>query len=157
MIRLIGPDSEQLGVVSIQEALKKAQEAELDLVEIAPTADPPVCRIMDFGKYQFTQTKKKKTQKARSEIKELKFRPGIGQNDYQVKLNSLLRFLEQGHKVKVTLRFRGREIAHHELGIQLLERLKLDLANQCVVEQEPKFEGRQIVMVVAPKSSKATT
>ncbi len=156
MIRLIGPEGEQLGVVSIQEALKKAQEAELDLVEIAPTADPPVCRIMDFGKYQFAQTKKKKTQKARSEIKELKFRPGIGQNDYQVKLNSLIRFLEQGHKVKVTLRFRGREIAHHELGVQLLERLKLDLISQFVVEQEPKFEGRQIIMVVAPKSSKPT-
>lgn len=145
-------------MVSIDEALRAAQDQGLDLVEISPNAEPPVCRIMDFGRYQFEQTKKKqqaKKKQKRVDIKELKFRPGIGENDYQVKLTSLIRFLEYGHKVKITLRFRGREFSHQELGLQLLSRLKLDVVQHGgVVEQEPKLEGRQMMMLVAPGSIK---
>jgi len=131
-----------------------AAEAEMDLVEVSPTAEPPVCRIMDYGKFLFEQNKKahsaKKKQK-QIQIKEVKFRPGTDENDYQVKLRNLLRFLNEGDKAKVTLRFRGREMAHTELGRKLLDRLVIDLAEIGVVEQRPLMEGRQMVMVIGPK------
>jgi len=136
------------------EALQMAAEAEMDLVEVSPTAEPPVCRIMDYGKFLFEQNKKthaaKKKQK-QIQIKEVKFRPGTDENDYQVKLRNLLRFLTEGDKAKVTLRFRGREMAHTELGRKLLDRLVIDLAELGVVEQRPLMEGRQMVMVIGPK------
>ncbi len=143
-----------MGVVSRDEALGHAQSAGLDLVEVAPKADPPVCRVMDFGKYVFEQKKKLqagKKKQVRIHLKEVKFRPGTEQADYQVKLRNLIRFLEHGDKAKVTLRFRGREMAHQELGRQLLERVRDDLEEISVVEQFPKMEGRQMVMVLAPK------
>jgi translation initiation factor IF-3 len=151
---LIGADGEQVGVVSLQEAQGKADEADLDLVEIVPNADPPVCRVMDFGKFQFDQNKKKQAAKKKQKqihVKEIKFRPGTEDGDYQVKLRNLIKFLVNGDKVKVTLRFRGREMAHQELGGKMLERIKLDLDEYGVVEQFPKMEGRQMVMVLAPK------
>ena len=136
------------------EALQMAAEAEMDLVEVSPTAEPPVCRIMDYGKFLFEQNKKthaaKKKQK-QIQIKEVKFRPGTDENDYQVKLRNLVRFLTEGDKAKVTLRFRGREMAHTELGRKLLDRLVIDLAETGVVEQRPLMEGRQMVMVIGPK------
>lgn len=126
----------------------------MDLVEIAPQADPPVCRIMDYGKFRFEQSKKlqaaKKKQK-QIQVKEVKFRPGTGEGDYQIKLRNLIRFLEDGDKTKVTVRFRGREMAHRELGMELLERIERELEDHAVVEQRPKMEGRQMVMVMAPK------
>ncbi|GAB4393749.1 MAG: translation initiation factor IF-3 [Gammaproteobacteria bacterium] len=150
-VRVIGADGEQVGILPIAEALRLALDNALDLVEIVPNSDPPVCRIMDFGKYKFQLTKKQKKQKKPSkEIKELKFRPVIGENDYQVKLDSLKRFLSQGHRVKLTLRFRGREMAHQELGLKLLQRVQAELGDTVTVEQHPKLEGRQLVMVVAP-------
>lgn len=143
-----------LGIVPIQDAQKRALEAELDLVEIAPNADPPVCRIMDYGKYVFEENKKlhaaKKKQK-QIQIKEIKFRPGTEEGDYQVKLRSLVRFLMEGDKAKITLRFRGRELVHQELGMNLLKRVETDLAEYGIVEQFPKMEGRQMIMVLAPK------
>jgi translation initiation factor IF-3 len=136
------------------EALQMAAEAEMDLVEVSPTAEPPVCRIMDYGKFLFEQNKKahsaKKKQK-QIQIKEVKFRPGTDENDYQVKLRNLIRFLTEGDKAKVTLRFRGREMAHTELGRKLLDRLVIDLAEVGLVEQRPLMEGRQMVMVIGPK------
>ncbi len=153
-IRLIDAEGTQMGVVSRDEALGHAQSAGLDLVEVAPNADPPVCRVMDFGKYVFEQKKKLqagKKKQVRIHLKEVKFRPGTEQADYQVKLRNLIRFLEHGDKAKVTLRFRGREMAHQELGRQLLERVRDDLEEISVVEQFPKMEGRQMVMVLAPK------
>ena len=141
-------------MVSLEEALKMSEEAELDLVEIVPNAEPPVCRVMDYGKYLFEQTKKRQAAKKKQkqiQVKEVKFRPGTDDSDYQVKLRNLTRFLNHGDKVKVTLRFRGREMAHQELGVQMLERIENDLEELGQVEQYPKMEGRQMVMVLAPK------
>lgn len=153
-VRLVGKDGEQIGVVSIAQALQIAADAELDLVEVAPQAKPPVCRIMDYGKFLFEEGKKAQAAKKKQkqvQVKELKFRPGTDVGDYQVKLRNLLKFLDEGDRVKVTLRFRGREMAHQELGIQMLRRLESDVQEQGVVEQQPRLEGRQMVMVIAPK------
>lgn len=153
-VRLIGEDGEQVGVVTSREALTLAEEAGLDLVEIVPTADPPVCRVMDFGKFLFEQNKKKhaaKKKQKQTQIKEVKFRPGTEVGDYQVKMRNITRFLDNGDKVKVTLRFRGREMAHQDLGLKMLERIEDDLGEDCVVEQMPKLEGRQMVMVIGSK------
>lgn len=156
-VRLIGSDGEQVGVVSISEALRIAEEAELDLVEVAAEAKPPVCRIMDYGKYLFEENKKKHAARKKQkqiQIKEVKFRPGTDEGDYQVKLRNLVRFLEDGDRAKVTLRFRGREMAHQELGLKLLKRIEADLVEVGTVEQFPKLEGRQMIMVVVPKKKK---
>lgn len=153
-VRLIGVDGEQIGIVSIEEALRVADEAGEDLVEIAPQAQPPVCRVMDYGKYLFEESKKRQAAKKKQkqiQIKEVKFRPGTEEGDYQVKLRNLVRFLKEGDKAKVSLRFRGRELAHQELGLKLLERVRDDLVEYGTVEQSPKREGRQMVMVLAPK------
>lgn len=139
--------------MSSQEALSMADEANIDLVEIAPTAEPPVCRLMDYGKFKYNEQKKKdeaKRKQKQIQIKEIKFRPGTDEGDYQIKLRNLIRFLGDGDKTKVTLRFRGREMAHQELGAKLLHRVKADLEDHGQVEQFPKMEGRQMVMVVAP-------
>jgi translation initiation factor IF-3 len=151
---LNGLEGEPIGVVSISEAQELADEAGVDLVEISPNAEPPVCRIMDYGKFLFDKAKAQKEQKKKQKIvqvKEVKFRPGTDENDYQVKLRNLIRFLTDGDKAKVTLRFRGREMAHQNLGMKLLNRIKDDLAEIAVVESFPKMEGRQAVMVLAPK------
>jgi len=153
-VRLIGADGGQVGVISIQEAQKFAEEAELDLVEISPDADPPVCRVMDYGKFLFEQNKKRHAAKKKQkqiQVKEVKFRPTTEEGDYQVKLRNLMRFLGEGDKAKVTLRFRGREMAHQELGMKLLKRVEEDLADLGTVEQFPKMEGRQLIMVLSPK------
>jgi translation initiation factor IF-3 len=153
-VRLIGADGNQVGVVNTREALEMALEAGLDLVEIVPTSEPPVCRLMDFGRFLFDQKKKKNEAKKKQkqvEIKEVKFRPGTDEGDYQVKLRSLTRFLNQGDKAKVTMRFRGREHAHRELGLDVLKRVEGDLAPISTVEQQPQMEGRQMVMVLGPK------
>jgi len=153
-VRVIGANGEQVGILSIDKAQELAYEADLDLVEIAPEAEPPVCRVMDYGKYLFELNKKKHAAKKKQKVihvKEVKFRPGTEEQDYQVKLRNLIRFLTNGDKAKVTLRFRGREMAHMELGQQLLERVEKDLAELATVEQFPKMEGRQMVMVLAPK------
>ncbi|MBS7662914.1 translation initiation factor IF-3 [Pseudomonas lalucatii] len=156
-VRLIGADGEQVGIVSIEEALSAAEEAKLDLVEISADAVPPVCRIMDYGKHLFEKKKQvaaaKKNQK-QVQIKEIKFRPGTEEGDYQVKLRNLVRFLSEGDRAKVSLRFRGREMAHQELGMELLKRVENDLAEYGSVEQHPKMEGRQLIMVIAPKKKK---
>lgn len=153
-MRLIDAEGENRGILRTQDALGMAFEANLDLVEISPNADPPVCRIMDYGKFKFEQAKKaqaaKKNQK-QVQVKEIKFRPGTDEADYQVKLRSLTRFLEAGDKGKVTIRFRGREMRHQELGGELLDRIEADLADLAVVEQRPKLEGRQLIMVMAAK------
>ena len=151
---MIGEDGNQVGVVRTREALEMAEEAGLDLVEIQPTAEPPVCRLMDYGRFRFDQ--KKKVNEARKkqkqvQIKEIKFRPGTDEGDYQVKLRNLTRFLNEGDKAKVTMRFRGREHAHRELGLDLLKRVEGDLANISIVEQQPQMEGRQMIMVLGPK------
>ncbi len=151
---MIDSEGEQVGVVSINDALTHAEEAELDLVEIVPTAKPPVCRVMDYGKYLFELNKKKHAAKKKQkqiQVKEIKFRPGTDEGDYQVKLKNLIKFLTNGDKVKVTLRFRGREMAHQELGSQMLKRIEEDLEALGTVEQFPKMEGRQMIMVMAPK------
>ena len=151
---MIGANSEQVGVVSIAAANKLAEEAELDLVEIAPTAVPPVCRIMDYGKYKYREAKKRHEAKLKQKqiiVKEIKFRPGTDAGDYKIKLRNLVRFLEEGDKTKITLRYRGREMAHQELGVRLIERVRGDLEPYSVVEQYPKMEGRQLIMVLAPK------
>jgi translation initiation factor IF-3 len=156
-VRLIGADGEQVGVVPTAEALAMAQEASLDLVQIAGDSDPVVCKIMDYGKHLFDIKKKKaasKKKQKQTQIKEMKFRPGTEDGDYQVKLRNLTRFLEAGDKAKVTLRFRGREMAHQELGMELLKRVEADLAELGTVEQFPKMEGRQMTMVIAPKKHK---
>jgi translation initiation factor IF-3 len=153
-IRLIGKDGEQVGIVPLVRAQEIADEAGLDLVELVPNADPPVCRIMDFGKFLFEQNKKKQAAKKKQkqiQIKEVKFRPGTEEGDYQVKMRNIQRFLAHGDKVKVTLRFRGREMAHQELGSRMLERIEEDLTEQATVEQIPKMEGRQMIMVLAPR------
>ena len=147
-------EGEQLGIVKIYEALRQAEEADLDLVEIAPTAQPPVVKIMDYGKFKYQESKKQheaKLKQKQVQIKEIKFRPGTDEGDYQIKLRNLIKFLEEGDKTKVTLRFRGREMAHQELGYNLLKRVEADLAEHGTVEQFPKMEGRQMVMVLAPK------
>lgn len=154
-VRLIDLEGEQVGVVSINEALIKAAEAGVDLVEISPNAEPPVCRIMDYGKFLYEKSKSAKEQKKKQKIiqvKEIKFRPGTDEGDYQVKLRNLIRFLEEGDKTKITLRFRGREMAHQQIGLDMLNRLKEDLAPLAVVESFPsRIEGRQMIMVLAPK------
>ena len=153
---MIGANSEQLGVVSLAAANKLAEEAELDLVEIAPTAVPPVCRIMDYGKYKYREAKKRHEAKLKQKqiiVKEIKFRPGTDEGDYKIKLRNLTRFLEEGDKAKITLRYRGREMAHQELGHRLIERVRGDLEPYSVVEQYPKMEGRQLIMVLAPKKT----
>ncbi len=156
-MRVIGADGEPVGVVPIDQARQLAYEADLDLVEISPNADPPVCKVMNFGKYQFEQSKKlqiaKKKQK-QIQVKEIKFRPGTEEGDYQVKLKSLTKFLNEGDKTKITLRYRGREMAHRELGIDVLKRIEKDLEELATVEQFPKLEGKQMVMVMAPKKKK---
>jgi translation initiation factor IF-3 len=157
LIRLIGADGEQAGVVSLEEAKKIAYEAELDLVEISPNAEPPVCRVMNYGKYRFELNKKQQAAKKKQkqiQVKEVKFRPGTEIGDYQVKMRNLVRFLTDGDKTKITVRFRGREVAHRDLGIDLLKRIEKDLEELAIVEQYPKMEGRQMVMVLAPKKKK---
>ena len=153
-VRLVGLDGEPIGVVAIEEALDRALKAGVDLVEISPNAEPPVCRIMDFGKFLYEKSKSQKEQKKKQkqvQIKEIKFRPGTDEGDYQVKLRNLIRFLEDGDKAKVTLRFRGREMAHQDLGMNVLERVKNDLEELAVVESFPRVECRQAVMMLAPK------
>ncbi len=151
-------DGEQLGIVPIAEALRMAEEMDVDLVEIAPLAKPPVAKLMDFGKFKYREAKKAheaKLKQKQIQVKEIKFRPGTDEGDYQIKLRNLVKFLEEGDKTKVTLRFRGREMAHQEFGFRLLERVKADLEPYGVVEQFPKMEGRQLVMVLAPKKGGA--
>ncbi|MCO6412249.1 MAG: translation initiation factor IF-3 [Thiogranum sp.] len=153
-VRLVGVEGEQLGVVSLDEAQATADEANLDLVEISPQAEPPVCKVMDYGKFRFEEQKKQQAARKKQkqiQVKEIKFRPGTDIGDYNVKLRNLTKFLTEGDKVKVTLRFRGREMAHQELGRDLLKRVETDLAELGMVEQFPKMEGRQMVMVLAPK------
>ena len=153
-VRVIDAGGEQAGVMPLEEALVIARADSLDLVEVSPMADPPVCRVMDFGKYLFELNKKAQSAKRKQKqvhVKEIKFRPGTDEGDYQIKLRKLREFLEIGDKTKVTLRFRGREMAHQELGTQLLARVRKDLDEHAVVEQLPQLEGRQMIMVLAPK------
>lgn len=157
-VRLIDAEGAQVGVVSIREAKQMAYEAELDLVEISPGADPPVCRIMDYGKFRFELNKKQQAAKKKQkqiQVKEVKFRPGTDEGDYQVKLRNLIRFFTDGDKAKVTVRFRGRELSHKDLGMDLLKRIEMDLVEHAVVEQFPKMEGKQMSMTLAPKKKKA--
>ena len=156
-MRLIDVDGKQIGIVTLEEARQKASESSLDLVEIVPHTKPPVCRIMDYGKYLFEENKKRnkaKKKQKQSQIKEIKFRPNTDMGDYQVKLRNLMRFLEEGDKAKITLRFRGREIAHQNIGRDLLKRVEIDLLEFGTVEQHPKMEGRQMVMTIAPIKKK---
>ncbi|WP_338848075.1 translation initiation factor IF-3 [Massilia sp. W12] len=156
-IRLNGVDNEQIGIVSLTEAFRMAEEANVDLVEIAPNAQPPVCRLMDYGKFKYQEQKRAHEAKLKQkviQVKEVKFRPGTDDGDYNIKLRNLVRFLEDGDKTKITLRFRGREMAHQDIGMRMLERLKLDLEPYGQVEQFPKMEGRQMIMVLAPKKKK---
>jgi translation initiation factor IF-3 len=153
-VRLIGIEGEPIGIVRIEEAMRLAEEGEIDLVEIAPTAKPPVCRLMDYGKFKYRESKKAheaKLKQKQIQVKEVKFRPGTDEGDYKIKVRNLIRFLTEGDKTKVTLRFRGREMAHQELGMNLLKRVEGDLSQVGQVEQWPKLEGRQMVMIVAPK------
>jgi translation initiation factor IF-3 len=152
-VRLIDHEGQQLGIVAIEEALRLAQNAELDLVEIAPNEKPPVCRIMDYGKFLFEQNKKQHAAKKKQkqiQIKEIKMRPTTEEADYQVKLRNLKRFLEEGDKVKVTIRFRGREVMHNDLGFELLKRIEKDVADLGIIEQHPRLEGRQMGMLIGP-------
>jgi len=152
----VAEDGEQLGIVPIRDALRLAEEREVDLVEIAPLAKPPVCKLMDYGKFKYREAKKAheaKLKQKQIQVKEVKFRPGTDEGDYKIKLRNLTRFLEEGDKTKVTLRFRGREMAHQEFGIRLLERVKADLEPYGIVEQFPRMEGRQLVMVLGPKKT----
>ena len=156
-IRLVGIENEALGIVRIADAMRMAEEAEVDLVEIAPQAVPPVCRLMDYGKFKYQEQKRAHEAKLKQKIiqvKEIKFRPGTDDGDYAIKVRNLTRFLEEGDKTKVTLRFRGREMAHQEIGARLLERVRNDLEPYGQVEQFPKMEGRQMIMVIAPKKKK---
>lgn len=158
-VRLVLADGEQKGIVTIEEARAEAAEAKLDLVLIAPDAEPPVCKIMDYGKHIFDIKKQKaasKKKQRKTQLKEIKFRPGTEEGDYQVKLRNLIRFLTDGDKAKVSLRYRGREMAHQHLGLELLNRIRKDLEEYGTVEQEPKMEGRQAVMVLAPTKKKKT-
>lgn len=156
-VRVMADEGEQLGIMSGQDALKLAQERHLDLVEIAPTAKPPVCRIMDYGKYRYEQQKRDKEARKKQksfDIKEVKLRPGIEDHDYDVKFKNALRFLEDGDKVKVTIMFRGRELSHPELGEVLLKRMAEQLKDIVVIERAPKLEGRNMIMIVSPKATK---
>src|SRR5947208_958242 len=156
-VRLMGPENEAMGIVSLQEALRMAGELDVDLVEIAATASPPVVRLMDYGKFKYQEQKKAAEAKAKQtviEIKEVKFRPGTDEGDYNIKMRNIRRFLAEGDKVKITLRFRGREITHQEIGMALLQRLRDDLGDTILIEQFPKLEGRQMVMMIAPGKKK---
>ncbi|MDQ9170169.1 translation initiation factor IF-3 [Oxalobacteraceae bacterium R-40] len=156
-LRLTGVDNEPLGIVSLADAFRMAEEANVDLVEIAPTAQPPVCRLMDYGKFKYQEQKKAHEAKLKQkviQVKEVKFRPGTDEGDYNIKLRNLIKFLDEGDKTKITLRFRGREMAHQEIGMRMLEKLRADLDAYGQVEQFPKMEGRQMVMVLAPKKKK---
>lgn len=156
-VRVIGSDGEQLGIMSGREAQQLAYEKHLDLVEIAPTAKPPVCRIMDYGKYRYEQQKREKESRKKQktfDIKEVKLRPGIEEHDFNVKFKNAVRFLEDGDKVKVTIMFRGRELSHPELGEVLLNKMAAQLKEKAVVERQPKLEGKNMIMIVAPKPSK---
>ena len=151
---MVGVENEPLGIVSLAEAMRMAEEAEIDLVEIAPTAQPPVCRLMDYGKFKYRESKKQheaKLKQKQIQVKEVKFRPGTDEGDYVIKVRNLIRFLIEGYKAKITLRFRGREMAHQELGLAMLKRVEADLLEYGTVEQFPKMEGRQMVMVLSPK------
>ena len=153
----MGPDNEPIGIVSTMEALRLAGEADVDLVEISPTAVPPVCRLIDYGKFKYAEQKRAAEAKSKQkviEVKEIKFRPGTDDGDYNIKLRNLIKFLDEGDKTKITLRFRGREMAHQEIGMRMLERLKVDLEPYGVIEQFPKMEGRQMIMVLSPKKKK---
>ena len=156
-MRLSGVENEALGIVTLAEAFRLAEESNVDLVEIAPTAQPPVARLMDYGKFKYSDQKKAHEAKLKQKIilvKEVKFRPGTDDGDYNIKLRNLIKFLDEGDKTKITLRFRGREMAHQDIGVRMLERLKLDLVEYGQVEQWPKMEGRQMIMVIAPKKKK---
>ncbi|MFC6443652.1 MAG: translation initiation factor IF-3 [Alcaligenaceae bacterium] len=153
-VRLIGIDGEQLGIVKVAQALDLAEEHDVDLVEIAPNATPPVCRLMDYGKFRYQEQKRQQEARAKQkvvQVKEVKFRPATDEGDYNVKLRNVRRFIEDGDKVKVSLRFRGREMAHQELGMRVLERVRDDVEDICQVESFPRLEGRQMVMVLAPR------
>lgn len=153
-MRVIGADGQQIGILPTAEALRMAEEAGLDLVEISPNAEPPVCRIMDHGKFLYEEAKRRHAAKRKQkqiQVKEVKFRPGTDIGDYQIKLRNLIRFLEEGNKAKITLRYRGREMAHQELGMEMLKRLEADLKEHGIVEQMPRMEGRQMVMLIGPK------
>lgn len=156
-MRLVGVNNEPLGIVKLADALRLSEEQDVDLVEIAPQADPPVCRLLDYGKFKYQEQKKAHEAKLKQKIiqvKEIKFRPGTDEGDYAIKVRNLIRFLEEGDKTKVTLRFRGREMAHQEIGVRLLERVRNELEPFGQVEQFPKMEGRQMIMVLAPKKKK---
>ena len=156
-VRVSGPNNEPIGVLSLSEALRMAGELDVDLVEISPTAVPPVCRLMDYGKFKYQEQKKAAEAKSKQkviEVKEIKFRPGTDDGDYNIKLRNIKRFLDEGDKCKITLRFRGREITHQEIGMALLQRIRDELADLIVVEQFPKLEGRQMVMMIAPGKKK---
>jgi translation initiation factor IF-3 len=155
-VRLVDGDGSQVGIISIEEARQRAEDAGLDLVEISPNAEPPVCRLMDYGKFKYQDSKRKQAAKKKQKVitvKEIKFRPGTDIGDYTVKINKLVKFLEGGDKIKATMRFRGREMAHQHLGMELLKRVETDLSEIAVVEQYPRMEGRQMVMVMAPKKT----
>jgi len=157
-VRLIGPENEPLGVVSLAEALRLAGEQDVDLVEVVAAANPPVCRLIEYGKFKYHEQKKAAEAKSKQkviEVKEIKFRPGTDDGDYNIKMRNIRRFLEDGDKCKITLRFRGREITHQELGLALLQRIRDELADLIVVEQFPKLEGRQMIMMIAPGRKKA--
>jgi translation initiation factor IF-3 len=156
-VRLIGTDGEIIGVMSGRDAMKMAEEADTDLVEISPNAEPPVCRLMDYGKFKFQEQKKAAEARAKQkviQVKEIKFRPGTDENDYQVKMRNIKRFIEDGDKVKITLRFRGREMAHQEIGMRQLERVRDEMGELIQVESMPKLEGRQMVMMISPARKK---
>jgi translation initiation factor IF-3 len=150
----VGDDGEQFGIVAVADALRMAEERNVDLVEIAPLAVPPVCKLMDYGKFRYREQKKAheaKLKQKQIQVKEIKFRPGTDEGDYKIKVGKLIQFLDEGDKAKVTLRFRGREMAHQEFGVRLLERVRKDLEAHAIIEQFPRLEGRQMVMVLAPK------
>jgi len=154
----MGPDNEPLGIVSVMEALRMAGDADVDLVEISPTAVPPVCRLIDYGKFKYAEQKRAAEAKSKQkviEVKEIKFRPGTDDGDYNIKLRNIRRFLDEGDKCKITLRFRGREITHQELGLALLARIRDELADSIIFEQFPNLEGRQMIMMIAPRKKKA--
>ena len=157
-VRLIGPENEPLGVVSLAEALRLAGEQDVDLVEVVAAANPPVCRLIEYGKFKYHEQKKAAEAKSKQkviEVKEIKFRPGTDDGDYNIKMRNIKRFLEDGDKCKITLRFRGREITHQELGLALLQRIRDELGDTIMVEQFPKLEGRQMIMMIAPGRKKA--